>query len=160
MSYTQFLWKFINCFARQNLNNHAHVLCLLGPLWRVYKGFFKIPLFSSSSVFLKVLNPPSGVENSNVKNPLLWYIQARFGLKSPDLWYYMFSAILSIFDTFWDFKPNLDTKDVHIINLHVKTQLLINNIWILNSRKWIDDHLEDKTGGKQWNFENSFICTS
>ena len=53
-----------------------HMLCLLGPLWSVYKGYFKIPLFSSSSVFLMVLNPPSGVENSNVKNPLLSYIKS------------------------------------------------------------------------------------
>ena len=54
-----------------------HMLCLLGPLWSVYKGYFKIPLFSSSSVFLMVLNPPSGVENSNVKNTPLSYSTDR-----------------------------------------------------------------------------------
>ena len=53
-----------------------HMLWLLGPLWSLYKGFFKIPLFSSSSVFLMVLNIPSGVENSNVKNPPLSYIKS------------------------------------------------------------------------------------
>ena len=53
-----------------------HMLCLLGPLWSVYKGFFKIPSFYPGSVFLMVLNPPSGVENSNVKNPPLSYIKS------------------------------------------------------------------------------------
>ena len=42
------------------------------PLWSVYKEFFKIPLISSGSVLLIVL------------------------------WYFMFSAVLSIFATFWD----------------------------------------------------------
>ena len=33
-------------------------------------------------------------------------------------------------------------------------------IWIFNSRRWIEDHQEDRTGGKQWIFEKSFIYTS
>ena len=34
-----------------------------GSLMKCLYRIFKIPLFSSSSVFLMVLNPPSGVEN-------------------------------------------------------------------------------------------------
>ena len=30
----------------------------------------------------------------------------------------------------------------------------ILDILIFNSRRWIEDHQEDRTGGKQWNFEN------
>ena len=36
----------------------------------------------------------------------------------------------------------------------------ILHIWIFNPRGWIEDHQEDRTGGKQWNFEKSFIYTS
>ena len=74
---------FISCHQCLFLLHHfrfwgwvLHMLCLLGPLWSVYKGFFKIPLFSSSSVFLMVLNPPSGVENLNVKNSPMSYIKS------------------------------------------------------------------------------------
>ena len=71
-----------------NLGKESYICCLLGPLWSVYnKGFFKIPLFSSSSVVLRVLNPPSGVENSNVKYPPChtskvesWYVHWRYEL--------------------------------------------------------------------------------
>ena len=51
---------------------------MLCPLaFSAYKEFFKIPLFSSSSVFLMVLNPPFGVEKSNMKNPPLPYIKRK-----------------------------------------------------------------------------------
>ena len=36
----------------------------------------------------------------------------------------------------------------------------ILDIWIFNSRRWIENHQEDRTGVKWWNFEKSFIYTS
>ena len=49
-------------------------LFFLGPFESVYKKKIKNPVFWSSSVFLIVLHPPSGVENSIVVNTPLSYI--------------------------------------------------------------------------------------
>ena len=64
-SYLTKIWRSYWGFFRRQLKF---------PL--LYKGFFKIPSFDPSSVFLMVLNPPSGVENSNVKNSPLSYIKS------------------------------------------------------------------------------------
>ena len=60
--------------------------------YEVYiNDFFKISLFSSSSVFLMVLNAPSGVRNSKMT-----ILQKTWNIT---------------FLSFWDFKPNFARKD-------------------------------------------------
>ena len=49
-----------------------------GSLLKRIQRIFKILLYSSSSAFLMVLNPPSGVENSKLKNPPLSCIKSCF----------------------------------------------------------------------------------
>ena len=130
-----------------------HMLCLLGPLWMVCKGFFKIPLFSSSSVFLMVLNPPFGVEKSNMKNPPLPYIKRKHEISQV---FETLSQILLREGNKWSSYLQCTCQDATFD----VWQGGILHIWIFNSRRWIEDHQEDRTGGKQWNFEKSFTCTS
>ena len=70
----------IKIYISKTRHNHFcmtfDLLCLLGPLWCVYKGFFKIPLFSSGFVFLMILNPPSGDRKFCVEYPPLSYIKS------------------------------------------------------------------------------------
>ena len=137
-----------------------HMLCPLA--FSAYKEFFKIPLFSSSSVFLMVLNPSSGVHNSNVKNLPMSYIKCC--LKSQK--YCRKHEISQVFETLsqtllredhkWSSYPQCTCQDA---TFYVWQGGIIH-ILIFISRRWIEDYQEDRTGGKRWNFEKSFINTS
>ena len=139
-----------------------HMFCLLGPLWSVYKGCFKIPLFSTSSVFLMVLNPPSGVENSIVKNMNWLNVSKTCNI----LCFLQYCQFLPLFETLSQILLREGNKWSSYLQCTCQDATFdvwqggILHISIFNSRRWIEDHQEDRTGGKQWNFEKSFIYTS
>ena len=118
------------------------MLCLLDTLVSVCKGSFKIPLFSSSSVFLMVLNPSSGVHNSNVKNLPMSYIKCC--LRSQK--YCRKHEISQVFETLsqillredhkWSSYPECTCQDATF-------DVWQGVIWIFNCRRWIEDHQED-----------------
>ena len=106
-----------------------HMLCLLGSLWSVHKYLIKLPLISSSSVFLMILNTPSGVENSNVNchtsKVASWHVWWRNGLHlSPSL-SKIWLKVSKSGKNWQHCRKQKTTNDLHILNVHVKTQLLM-----------------------------------
>ena len=68
-------------------NEPPSKLFSIGPLWSVYKAFFKNPMFSPSSGFLIVLHPPSGDDFFLWTTPLChaskvasWHVDFRYDL--------------------------------------------------------------------------------
>ena len=105
------------------------MLCLLGSLWSVHKYLIKLPLISSSSVFLMILNTPSGVENSNVNchtsKVASWHVWWRNGLHlSPSL-SKIWLKVSKSGKNWQHCRKQKTTNDLHILNVHVKTQLLM-----------------------------------